>query len=96
MEELRPTLVKKGATLGANCTVVCGHTIGRYAFLGAGAAVTKDVPDYALVVGVPARIVGWVCECGEKLHFAGEQTVCKDCSRRYRMINNEMVESERE
>jgi UDP-2-acetamido-3-amino-2,3-dideoxy-glucuronate N-acetyltransferase len=96
MEELRPTLVKKGATLGANCTVVCGHTIGRYAFLGAGAAVTKDVPDYALVVGVPARIVGWVCECGEKLHFAGEQTICKACGRRYRMINNEMVESERE
>jgi predicted dehydrogenase/acetyltransferase-like isoleucine patch superfamily enzyme len=94
MDELHPTLVKKGATLGANCTVVCGHTIGRYAFLGAGAVITKDVPDYALVVGVPARIVGWVCECGEKLHFAGEQTRCKACSRHYRLINNEMVESQ--
>jgi len=94
MDELRPTLVKKGATLGANCTIVCGHTIGRYAFLGAGAAVTKDVPDYALMVGAPARIVGWVCECGERLHFAGDRAICKACSKRYRLINNEMVESQ--
>ena len=66
-DEYRPTLVKRGATLGANATVVCGHTIGRYAFIGAGSVVTKDVPDHALVVGNPGRVVGWVCECGVKL-----------------------------
>ncbi len=59
--------MKRGASLGANCTVVCGHTIGAYAFVGAGAVVTKDVPDYALVVGNPARLTGWMCECGVKL-----------------------------
>jgi UDP-2-acetamido-3-amino-2,3-dideoxy-glucuronate N-acetyltransferase len=63
------TLVKEGASLGANCTIVCGVTIGRYAFVGAGAVVTKDVPDFALVVGNPARIVGWVSEAGVKLNF---------------------------
>lgn len=65
--EYRPTLVRRGATLGANCTVVCGNTIGRYAFVGAGAVVTKDVPDFALVVGVPARHVGWMSQHGERL-----------------------------
>ena len=67
MDELRNTVVKKGATLGANCTIICGHSIGRYAFVGAGAVVTRDVPDHALVVGNPARQIGWMCECGEKL-----------------------------
>lgn len=67
--EYRPTLVKQGATLGANCTIVCGHQIGRYAFVGAGAVVQKDVPDYALMVGVPARRVGWMSRYGEKLAF---------------------------
>jgi UDP-2-acetamido-3-amino-2,3-dideoxy-glucuronate N-acetyltransferase len=62
------TVVGRGASLGANCTVVCGHNIGRYAFVGAGAVVTKHIPDYALVVGNPGRIAGWVCECGVKLH----------------------------
>ena len=66
-DEYRETLVRKGASLGANSTIVCGHTIGAYAFVGAGAVVTKDVPDYALVVGNPARIVGWMCRCGVKL-----------------------------
>src|ERR1700680_742804 len=61
--EYRPTLVRRGATLGANCTIVCGHTVGAFAFVGAGAVVTKDVPDYALMVGNPARITGWMCEC---------------------------------
>ncbi|ASK26847.1 acyltransferase [Neisseria chenwenguii] len=65
--EYRDTLVKKGATLGANCTIVCGTTIGRYAFIGAGAVVNKDVPDYALMVGVPARQIGWMSEYGEQL-----------------------------
>jgi UDP-2-acetamido-3-amino-2,3-dideoxy-glucuronate N-acetyltransferase len=65
--EFQATLVKRGATVGANCTVVCGRTIGRYAFVGAGAVVTRDVPDHALVTGNPARIAGWMCRCGVKL-----------------------------
>jgi UDP-2-acetamido-3-amino-2,3-dideoxy-glucuronate N-acetyltransferase len=65
--EYRRTLVKQGATLGANCTIVCGHTIGRYAFVGAGAVVQKDLPDFALVVGVPARQIGWMSRFGERL-----------------------------
>jgi UDP-2-acetamido-3-amino-2,3-dideoxy-glucuronate N-acetyltransferase len=76
MGELKPTLVKKGATLGANCTIVCGITIGQYAFIGAGAVVTKDVPDYGLVVGAPAKITGWVCECGVKLGWTDERASC--------------------
>ncbi len=77
MGELKPTLVKKGATLGANCTIVCGITIGRYALIGAGAVVTKDVPDYALVVGAPAKMTGWMCECGLKLSLINEQAICR-------------------
>ena len=71
MDELRPTLVRRGATLGANCTIVCGVTIGQYAFVGAGAVVTRDVPDFALVVGNPARIIGWMCACGNRLEHNG-------------------------
>ena len=67
------TLVKEGASLGANSTVVCGHTVGRYALIGAGAVVTRDVPDYALMAGVPARRIGWVCACGKKL---GKDLAC--------------------
>ena len=67
MDELRATLVREGASLGANCTIVCGVTIGRYALVGAGSVVTRDVPDHALVYGNPARQRGWVCQCGEKL-----------------------------
>ncbi len=78
MDQIRPTLVKKGATLGANCTIVCGHTIGRYAFIGAGAVVTNDVPDHALVVGNPAKQIGWMCECGGKLD---ENIKCTECQR---------------
>ena len=76
MGELKPTLVKKGATLGANCTIVCGTTIGQYAFIGAGAVVTKDVPDYGLAVGAPAKITGWVCECGLKLSWKDDSASC--------------------
>ena len=76
MSELKPTLVKRGATLGANCTIVCGTTIGRYAFVGAGSVVTKDIPDYACVMGSPARISGWMCECGAKLTWRGEESRC--------------------
>jgi UDP-2-acetamido-3-amino-2,3-dideoxy-glucuronate N-acetyltransferase len=82
MNELRSTLVKKGATLGANCTIICGVTIGRHAFVGAGAVVTKDVPDYALVVGSPATITGWMCECGLKLRWNGEEAICT-CDKRF-------------
>ncbi len=66
-DEYRKTLVKKGATLGANCTIVCGVTIGRYAFIAAGAVITKDVPDFALMMGVPAKQVGWMSQFGERL-----------------------------
>jgi len=70
--EYKTTLVRKGASLGANCTVVCGTTIGQYAFVGAGSVVTRDVPDYALVYGNPARQRGWMCACGIGLEFSGE------------------------
>lgn len=82
MAEIRPTRVRKGATLGANCTIVCGVTIGRYAFVGAGAVVTRDVPDYALVIGAPARITGWMCECGVKLSWEADSATCT-CGKRF-------------
>lgn len=80
MDQVRHTLVKKGATLGANCTIVCGNTIGRYAFIGAGAVVNKNVPDHALVVGNPARKIGWMCECGERLT---DDLDCLGCGESY-------------
>ena len=85
-DEYRQTLVKRGASLGANCTVVCGNTIGAYAFVGAGAVITKDIPDYAQVVGNPGRVSGWVCECGVKLAsgaMAPARVTCAACQRRY-------------
>jgi len=85
-DEYRQTLVKRGASLGANCTVVCGHTIGAYAFVGAGAVITKDIPDYALVVGNPGRISGWMCQCGIKLTGGAAppaEAVCAACGTRY-------------
>ncbi|BFT68678.1 acyltransferase [Paenibacillus sp. P36] len=90
--EYKQTLVCKGATIGANATIVCGHNIGRYALIGAGAVVTKDIPDYALVVGNPCRIVGWVCQCGEKLHFDTHQTVCSECKTQYIKNDREVRE----
>ncbi len=93
MDELRPTLVRRGATFGANCTVVCGVTIGQYAFVGAGAVVTRDVPDFALVVGNPARITGWMCACGNRLghNGSGAGGVCKSCRRAYRIAEGELA-----
>jgi UDP-2-acetamido-3-amino-2,3-dideoxy-glucuronate N-acetyltransferase len=81
--EYRPTLVKRGASIGANATVVCGVTLGEFAFVGAGAVITSDVPAYALMVGVPARRVGWMCQCGERLQFAGGKAACAVCGSAY-------------
>jgi UDP-2-acetamido-3-amino-2,3-dideoxy-glucuronate N-acetyltransferase len=92
MDELRPTLVRRGATLGANCTIVCGVTIGQYAFIGAGAVVVKDVPDFALVVGNPARIIGWMCVCGNRINFAdeGEIGTCLVCDQTYSKVDQKV------
>ena len=87
-DEYRKTLIKKGASIGANATIVCGHNIGKYAFIGAGSVVTKDVPDYALVVGNPARIIGYVCECGNRLN---KDLSCDVCSKKYQ-LNEDIVE----
>jgi UDP-2-acetamido-3-amino-2,3-dideoxy-glucuronate N-acetyltransferase len=84
--EYLTTLVKRGASLGANSTIVCGHTIGAYAFIGAGAVVTRDVPDHALVTGNPGRVVGWMCRCGVKLASGApmpEQAACSACGTEY-------------
>ena len=87
-DEYRETIVKKGASIGANATIVCGYNVGRYSFVGAGSVVTKDIPDYALVYGSPARVKGYVCECGENLNFDESGTAeCKACMKRYIKIN---------
>ncbi|MBC7209432.1 MAG: N-acetyltransferase, partial [Pseudomonas sp.] len=89
--EYRDTLVGKGATLGANCTIVCGVTIGRFAFVGAGAVVNKSVPDYGLVVGVPARQIGWMSEHGEQLDLPLEgdaEAICGHSGTRYVLRGN--------
>jgi UDP-2-acetamido-3-amino-2,3-dideoxy-glucuronate N-acetyltransferase len=86
--EFRPTLVKRGATIGANATIVCGHNLGNYAFVAAGAVVTKDVPDFALVVGVPARRIGWMSHHGERL---GDSLVCPVTKRQYREIGTDCL-----
>jgi len=82
--EYLKTVVKRGATIGANATIVCGHTLGEWCLVGAGAVVTKDVPPYALVYGNPARIHGWVCQCGQRLDFQGDKATCAACGRQYR------------
>lgn len=83
-EDFHRTWVKRGATIGANATILCGITIGEWAFVAAGAVVTRDVPPYALVAGVPAKIIGWVCECGIRLEFRRNEATCSECQRRYR------------
>jgi UDP-2-acetamido-3-amino-2,3-dideoxy-glucuronate N-acetyltransferase len=88
------TLVRRGATIGANATIVCGHTVGEYAFVGAGAVVTKDVPAYAVVYGNPARIHGYACICGVHLEFANDNAHCTECSRRYVRRDNLIIPSE--
>ena len=83
-KEFRKTLVRKGATIGANVTVICGNTIGQYAFIGAGAVVTKDVPDHALVYGNPGKVKGWICQCAEEITFRSGKAVCKACGKKYK------------
>jgi UDP-2-acetamido-3-amino-2,3-dideoxy-glucuronate N-acetyltransferase len=83
--EYRRTLVRQGASIGANATVVCGVTLGEYSFIGAGAVVTTDVPAFALMVGVPARQVGWICQCGERLQLADGAARCAACGAGYRL-----------
>jgi UDP-2-acetamido-3-amino-2,3-dideoxy-glucuronate N-acetyltransferase len=96
-DEFRKTLVKRGASLGANCTIVCGHTVGAYAFVGAGTVVTRDVPDYALVVGNPGRIAGWVCACGVSLAkqaAAPAAATCGSCGTAYVAAAGGLVRAE--
>ncbi|MEL0160410.1 MAG: acyltransferase [Deltaproteobacteria bacterium] len=93
--EYRDTLVGQGATLGANCTIVCGVNLGRYAFIGAGAVVNKDVPDYALMVGLPARQIGWMSEYGEQLDLplsGHEEAQCPHTQQRYRLNERKLVQ----
>ena len=85
-DEYRKTIVGKGASIGANATIVCGHNIGKFAFVGAGAVVTKDIPDFALVVGNPSKVIGYVCKCGDKLDMStGNPIICKSCGEKYEM-----------
>ncbi|MGE5616019.1 MAG: acyltransferase [Bacillota bacterium] len=90
--EYLPTLVKRGATLGANSTIVCGLTIGEFAFVGAGTVVTRDVPPHAIVVGVPARRIGWACQCGERLPGGSGIVECARCHSTYE-VSEEKCES---
>jgi UDP-2-acetamido-3-amino-2,3-dideoxy-glucuronate N-acetyltransferase len=87
--EYKQTLVRRGATIGANATIVCGVTLDEYAFVGAGSVVTKDVGAYALMVGVPARRVGWMCQCGERLADKNPET-CKFCGTHYQQVGDRL------
>lgn len=89
-DEYRKTIIKKGASIGANATIVCGHNIGRFAFVAAGSVVTKDIPDYALVMGNPARVKYYVCECGEKMNFIDNKFTCNVCNKEYITENEEI------
>jgi UDP-2-acetamido-3-amino-2,3-dideoxy-glucuronate N-acetyltransferase len=89
--EYKRTLVKKGATIGANAVIVCGNTIGQYAMIGAGSVVTKDVPDFALVLGNPARHAGWMCQCGIRLKFEAGEAHCDGCGWDYRLQDDRCI-----
>lgn len=90
-EHIKKTTVKRGATIGANATILCGITIGKYAFIGAGAVVTKDVADYELVYGSPAAHKGWACECGSSLDFSNNEATCSDCQKKYKLSDNQVT-----
>ncbi len=87
--EYEETRVKRGATIGANATIVCGHTVGEHSFIGAGSVVTRDVPAHAVVYGNPARVRGWICRCGEGLDFDDDRATCSKCGRHYRKSDGE-------
>jgi len=89
-DEIRPTMVKEGATLGANSTILCGHTIGRFAFVAAGSVALDDIPDFALVAGNPGVIKGWICRCGVRLHFEDGMAICDACGLKYRKEKNKV------
>ncbi|HOW17445.1 MAG TPA: acyltransferase [Phycisphaerae bacterium] len=92
-EEYMTTRVRRGATIGANATIICGSTLGEYAFVGAGAVVKGDIPPYAMVVGVPARIAGWMSQHGERLNFGtGDEAVCPATGQRYRRVAKDRIE----
>ena len=88
-DEFRPTLVRTGVTIGANATIICGHELGKYAFIGAGALIRRDVPPHALMAGVPARRIGWMSGAGERL---GDDLVCPRSGRRYRETGPDTLE----
>ena len=90
------TLVKEGASIGANATIVCGHTVGRWALIGAGAVVASNVPDHALMLGVPAKLAGYVCECGARISFENGRAVCADCGRVYEQSAESHIEEIKE
>ncbi len=93
--EYQPTIVQRGASIGANSTVLCGITLGHFSFIGAGAVVTRSVPDYALVFGNPARVRGWMCECGVKLNLRERMdiSICSACGKVYRVANGALIVS---
>lgn len=92
--EFKPTLIKKGASVGANATIICGNTIGSYSLIGAGSVVSRNIPDYALIFGNPARLRGWVCRCGERLNFISGKADCLKCNLRYVLISDQEVKCE--
>ena len=94
-EKYLPTVIRRGATIGANATIVCGHSLGRHAFVGAGSVVTKDVPDYAIVYGNPATIRGWACACGAELKFTDDRATCEACGRQYAKNGDQVTEEAR-
>ncbi len=95
-DEYKNTLVKRGASIGANATIICGITLGEYCFIGAGAVINKDVPPYALMVGIPAKIIGWMCHCGVRLKLPNTTdkdliVACTNCGSRYKLSSSEML-----
>ena len=88
----KPTLIRHDATLGANCTIVCGHEVGAFATIAAGAVVACDVKPHSLMAGVPAKQIGWVCECGQVLHEKDGVFSCPDCERKYKLVDGELIE----